>query len=161
MYHQIRSSRALQATLCSTLLVGLAAAGAYAQSAAKEQALSWTAPDPRLQWGPCPPFLPEGCAIAVLHGDPAKANADVFFKVPAKSIIPLHRHTSPERMVLVAGELHVTYNGQKTTVLKPGSYAYGPAKLAHEGSCVSAVPCVLFIAFESPLDAEPVERSKN
>jgi uncharacterized RmlC-like cupin family protein len=59
-------------------------------------------------------------------------------------------------MVLVAGELHVTYDGQKTVVLKPGTYAYGPAKRPHKGACVSASPCVLFIAFESALDAVPV-----
>jgi uncharacterized RmlC-like cupin family protein len=60
---------------------------------------------------------------------------------------------------LVAGELHVTYEGQAKAVLKPGMYAYGPAKLPHEAVCASADPCVLFIAFESPLDAVPVEKS--
>ena len=89
----------------------------------------------------------------MLHGDPAKDNVDVFLKVPAKSTLPLHWHTSAERMILVAGELHVTYEGQEKTVLTAGTYAYGPAKRPHDGVCVSSVPCVLFIAFESPLDA--------
>ena len=35
-----------------------------------------------LQWGPCPPIFPAGCQIAVLHGDPARPNADVFLRVP-------------------------------------------------------------------------------
>jgi glyoxylate utilization-related uncharacterized protein len=60
-------------------------------------------------------------------------------------------------MVLVSGELHVTYDGHKTAVLKPGTYAYGPAKLGHKGECTKAGPCVLFIAFESPVDALPSE----
>ena len=89
----------------------------------------------------------------MLHGDPAQANADVFFKVPASSTIPDHWHTSAERMVLVSGELHVTYEGHPTTVLEPGMYAYGPARLAHRAVCASAAPCVLFIAFEAPVDA--------
>lgn len=129
----------------------------WAEASASEPALAVNAQDPGLQWGPCPPFLPKGCGIAVLHGDPAKDNLDVFFKVPAKSTLPLHWHTSPERMVLVAGELHVTYDGQKKAILKPGTYAYGPAKRTHDGYCASKVPCILFIAFESPLDAVPVE----
>jgi quercetin dioxygenase-like cupin family protein len=129
--------------------------------AAEELAIAWTMGDDRLQWGPCPEFLPQGCQIAVLHGDPGKANADVFFKVPGKSKLPLHWHSSAERMVLVAGELHVTYEGQKTTVLKPGGYAYGPAKLPHSGVCASENPCVLFIAFESPVDAVPVGKSQG
>lgn len=128
-----------------------------ADVSAAEPALAMTFKDTQLKWGPCPPFLPAGCGIAVLHGDPGKANVDVFFKVPAKAVIPMHWHTSPERMVLVAGELHVTYDGQKKTVLKPGTYAYGPARQIHDGYCASKVPCVLFIAFESPLDAMPVE----
>lgn len=144
----------LQLVLLS--LLGLAGP-APGHEQANEQALTWTADDPALKWGPCPPFLPQGCAIAVLHGDPGKDNVDVFLKVPARSILPLHWHTSAERMVLVDGELHVTYDRQKTVILKPGAYAYGPAKKPHEGACASSRPCVLFIAFESPLDAVPVD----
>ena len=138
------------------LSLGLSSPVALAQAPVSEQALTQTADDAQLKWGPCPAFLPKGCAIAVLHGDPAQDNFDVFFKVPARSTIPLHWHTSAERMVLVAGELHVTYDGQKTAILRPGTYGYGPAKRPHDGFCASSDPCVLFIAFESPLDAVPV-----
>jgi quercetin dioxygenase-like cupin family protein len=100
--------------------------------------------------------MPQGCGISVLHGDPAQPNADVFFRVPGKARIPSHWHTSAERMVLVEGEMQVTYKGQATTTLKAGSYAYGPAKLEHEATCTSDGPCVLFIAFEGPVDAHPV-----
>lgn len=147
--------RALSTTLaCGLALVALPAP-VPAHDSAREPALALNADDAKLQWGPCPPFLPKGCAIAVLHGDPAKDNVDVFLKVPGKSVLPLHWHTSAERMVLVAGELHVTYEGQKQAVLKPGTYAYGPAKRPHHGRCASTRECVLFIAFESPLDAVP------
>ena len=159
MCHQPLITRSLQATLL--FLLSFISASAFAEAPVSEQAITQTADDAKLKWGPCPPFLPKGCGIAVLHGDPAKDNVDVFFKVPAKSTIPLHWHTSPERMVLVAGELHVTYDGQKKAVLKPGTYAYGPAKKPHSGYCASKVPCVLFIAFESPLDAVPVESTKK
>ncbi len=143
------------------LIFGITLIGsiAYAQVPAQEEALTRSASDAQLKWGPCPPFLPKGCGIAVLHGDPAKDNVDVFLKVPAKSTIPLHWHTSAERMILVAGELHVTYDGQKKAVLRMGTYAYGPAKRPHKAFCASAVPCVLFIAFESPLDAVSVEKA--
>jgi len=113
--------------------------------------------DTTLQWGPCPEFLPKGCQIAVLNGDPGKPNADLFFKVPGKSTLPKHWHSSAERMVLVAGELRVSYDGQATRVLKAGEYAYGPPKVPHAGECVSRAPCVLFIAFEAPVDAVAVD----
>ena len=137
-------------------VLSLLAVGTFAQMPDQDLAVVRTADDAALKWGPCPPFLPVGCGIAVLHGDPAKDNVDVFLRVPAKSELPSHWHTSAERMLLVAGELHVTYEGQKKVVLKPGTYAYGPAKRSHSGHCASASPCVLFIAFESPLDAVPI-----
>jgi mannose-6-phosphate isomerase-like protein (cupin superfamily) len=116
-----------------------------------------TPDDTQLQWGPCPAFLPQGCQIAVLHGDPGKPNADIFFKVPGKTRIPSHWHSSAERMVLVAGELSVEYEGEKTKIMTPGMYAYGAPKHHHSAECVSAVPCVLFIAFEAPIDAMATE----
>jgi hypothetical protein len=163
MYVRIpfRSSR-IRSTI--SLLAGLLLAGPTSalalvedppEAPATEPALTRTADDARLQWGPCPPFLPEGCALAVLHGDPAKGNADVFLRLPGGSDVPLHWHTSAERMVLVAGELHATYEGQETAVMRPGTYGYGPAKRPHHARCASAEPCVLFIAFEEPVDAVP------
>lgn len=156
---EIPTGRVLPLAMLCLLLAPASMAGAH--EPADEPALAWTADDAKLQWGPCPPFLPQGCAITVLHGDPAKDNVDVFLKVPGKSVLPLHWHTSAERMVLVAGELHVTYDGQDQAVLKPGTYAYGPAKRPHHGRCASADPCVLFIAFESPLDAVPGGKPAN
>ena len=126
-----------------------------------QEAITRTAKDSQLKWGPCPPFLPKGCEIAVLHGDPAKNNADIFLKVPANSVVPRHWHTSAERMVLISGELHVSYDGHKTAMLMAGDYAYGPAKLPHKAECKKAGPCVLFIAFESPVDAVPSEAEEK
>jgi quercetin dioxygenase-like cupin family protein len=146
------------AITCAAAAVGLAAFASPASSegTAAEPAIAKAADDAGLAWGGCPAFLPAGCAIAVLHGDPSKPNVDILFKVPAKSEIAPHTHTSAERMVLVAGEMQVTYEGQPAVRLTPGTYAYGPAGRAHQAACVSDVPCVLFIAFESPLDAMPV-----
>lgn len=121
-----------------------------------EMSVLVTDKDADLQWGPCPPFMPEGCSIAVLHGDPTKRNLDVFFKVSANSDIPNHWHHSAERMILISGELHVTYEGESTQIMKVGSYAYGPSNKPHIAKCVNSGPCVLFIAFEEPLDAFPV-----
>ena len=135
----------------------LVGAWALAQTSAPEQAIARSEQDAELQWGPCPPFMPAGCGLAALHGDPAQANADVFLRLPANTTIPDHWHTSAERMVMVAGELHVNYKGQAKVVLKPGMYAYGPAKLPHSASCAGSAPCILFIAFESAVDAVPTE----
>ncbi len=123
------------------------------QAHASEPAISYAIHDESLEWGPCPDFFPIGCQIAVVHGDPAQPNVDIFFKVPGNYDLPAHWHTSAERMTLLSGKLDVSYKGQATTKLETGMYAYGPAKAVHDGRCVSDEPCVLFIAFEEPLDA--------
>jgi quercetin dioxygenase-like cupin family protein len=123
---------------------------------AGEPAVSVGPDDEGLAWGQCPEFMPKGCTIAVLHGDPAAANADVFFKVPGGAQIPLHRHTSAERMVLISGEMDVSYEGQDTATIRAGDYAYGPPGVPHSASCAPGAPCILFIAFVDPVDALPV-----
>ena len=130
---------------------------AFSSTFAGEPALVITADDDSLQWGPCPDFMPAECEIAVLHGDPAKPNVDILFRVPGDTALPNHWHTSAERMILLSGELHVTYEGQEKSVIEAGSYAYGPAERPHDGFCAEGDPCVLFIAFEAPLDAFPIE----
>jgi quercetin dioxygenase-like cupin family protein len=142
-----KKQRALLPLLTFSLLT------AFSTLTANEPALKYSLDDKALTWGPCPAFIPKGCEIAVLHGDPGQENADIFFKVPADFAIPHHWHTSPERMVLVSGKMKVTYDDQKTETLNVGDYAYGPAKRPHVAYCEKGAPCVLFIAFENPVDA--------
>lgn len=134
---------------------------ALAGTPAQKPAQVFSNNDAQLKWGSCPAFIPKGCEVAVLHRDPWKNNADIFFKVPANLTIPRHWHTSPERIVMVSGQLEITYDGQQPTVLQPGMYAYGPAKLPHKASCVSGDPCILFIAYEGPIDTVPTKSQTN
>ena len=138
---------------------GAAEAAAKPAPAATVRPLVQSASDPALKWGPCPPGMPEGCGIAVLQGDPAKPNADIFLRVPGGSAIPPHAHSSAERMILVSGELEVKYQGAPQAILKATDYAYGPANLPHRANCRSEAACILFIAFEGPVDVMPFEGS--
>ena len=107
-----------------------------------------------LEWVGCPPPIDgEGCHITVLQGDPSKPNSDVLFRLASGASAPRHWHSSAERMIMVSGELHVTYDGEETRVLKAGDYAYGPANKPHDAKCADGEDCVLFIAFEKPVDS--------
>ena len=141
------------------LLLSLVGAFAFAQAPVQEQALTQTADDAALSGAPAHRSYPQAVRSRFCMATRRKTTSTFSSKCAGKSTIPLHWHTSAERMVMVAGELHVTYDGQKTAILKPGTYAYGPAKQPHHGFCASTVPCVLFIAFESPLDAVPIENA--
>ena len=143
------------ALVMACLLVGGVLTGGTV--AADDKAFIRTVDSGELEWGPCPDFMPEGCGLAVLQGDPEQRNADVFFRLQGGTTAPHHTHTSAERMVLISGELHVDYDGQDPVVMRPGTYAYGPAELPHVAACRSDSPCILFIAFEEPVDAIPVE----
>ena len=124
---------------------------------ASETPLVKAATDPALQWGPCPAPLPQGCELAVLHGDPAKPNADVLLRIPGGYVIPPHRHSSAERMILVSGQMEVKYQGAAAATLNAGNYAFGPANLPHRATCMGTAQCQLFIAFEGPVDVVAVE----
>ncbi|MET6990622.1 cupin domain-containing protein [Sediminicola arcticus] len=150
------SSNVAALWLLVLLLYSASSIGQQSNEMATEMALVKSHSDDSLQWGPCPPFMPEGCGIAVLHGDPAKNNLDIFFKVQANSAIPKHWHNSAERMILVSGKLYVTYDGEEEQIINTGSYAFGPATKPHVGRCGDEGPCVIFIAFEEPLDAFPM-----
>lgn len=126
-----------------------------AQTAEMSYAVS--ADSPTLKWNPAPDFFP-GCTFTILHGDIEKPNLDFLFKVEPDTFIMKHTHTSPERMILISGTMEVTYEGEKTQVLKAGSYAYGPAKKPHTAKCLKGDPCVLFIAMVDPFDAVPIEK---
>jgi quercetin dioxygenase-like cupin family protein len=157
---QARSSKAgllmRRMILTTAALAALAMGTGQALAGTVEKAFTRTPDDPAVVWGPCPAFLPKGCRLAVLHGDPAKDNADVLLRVPGGSVLAHHKHTSQERIVLISGEMAVRYDGQPSVRLRPGTYAYGPAGVAHAATCLSKEPCVLFIAFVQPVDAIPV-----
>lgn len=127
---------------------------AMAQGAAEPLAINFA--DPSVKWGSCPPIFSGACEIAVLQGDPSKPNADVVLRVGPGYVLPRHKHTSAERMILLEGELRVKYDGSDAVTLSPSTYAFGPAGLPHEAVCTSSTACTLFIAFEGPVDAEPV-----
>jgi hypothetical protein len=54
--------------------------------------------------------------------------------------------------------MRVTYEGHDPVVLRPGTYARGPAELPHDAYCAAGEECILFIAFEDPIDAMPAEK---
>ena len=120
-------------------------------SAQEESSIAKSFKDSSLEWGGCP--LPMDCNVTVLHGDISKPDSDIFFKMPAGESIPWHSHSSAERMVLVSGKLEIQYEGEDEKIVKPSSYMYGPSNKMHKGKCVSKDPCIIFIAFNKPVDA--------
>mgnify|MGYP000456791861 CR=1 FL=1 len=119
---------------------------------AADKSITTTIDNKDLKWLPAPDFFP-GCSFTILHGDISKPNLDFFFKIEANTEVVNHTHNSPERMILISGDLEVEYEDENPVVLKAGSYAYGPARKPHKANCLDNGPCVLFVARVDPLDA--------
>ncbi|GEM_PF-1115880 len=112
--------------------------------------------DPDIEWIPCFEFMPDDCEMTVIQGNPEGPNADALLKLQPNTTVDEHWHSSTERMILLSGKMEVDYVGQDPVLVEKGSYAYGPAGLAHETHCLDEGECILFIAFEDPVDAIPV-----
>ena len=120
-----------------------------------EVSIAKTIHDKDLKWNPAPDFFP-GCSFTILHGDITQPNLDFFFKIEPNTDVITHTHNSPERMILISGELEVTYENEPTQLLTAGAYAYGPAGKPHKAKCLNKGPCVLFIALVTPFNAVPI-----
>lgn len=146
----------MRTTLAIALIALGTAGGGAAAASDMAKPLAVDISGAAVQWAGCPPIFPGACQMTVVQGDPAKANSDVVLKVGPGTILPRHKHSSAERMILLTGTLTVKYDGAAAVTLNPANYAYGPAGLPHAATCTSAVACTLFIAFEGPVDAELV-----
>lgn len=128
---------------------------AFGQKSTKENSHTVDPNDPNVAWGAAPPAFP-GCSVTILNGDISKPRLDFFFKVEPNREVVRHTHNSAERMILVQGNLEVQYDGEDAVVLKPGMYAYGPAKKPHRAKCLDGDPCILFVGMNEPFSAEPL-----
>lgn len=142
-----------KALLFSLILLGFGYQSYSQAEVSNENSVAINIINGDLEWGDCPDIIPSGCNVTIIHGDPTKPNADAVFKFQPGTDIPEHWHNSAERMILVQGEMTVTYEDEKTKTLKAGHYAYGPSKKPHTAKCTGSEPCLLFVGFEKPVDA--------
>lgn len=140
--------------LCiSLLLFGFSLSAQPEKTDKYEISIAKTIHDSDIVWNPAPDDYP-GCFITFLHGDIAEPNLDFFFRIEPNTEVIYHTHNSAERMILLSGELEVQYEGEKSQILKPGTYAYGPAKKPHRAKCLNSGQCVLFVAMNEPFTVE-------
>jgi ketosteroid isomerase-like protein len=89
-----------------------------------------------LKWGDPPPGLPVNAQIAVLAGDPSKAEPyAVRLKVPAGYKVPPHWHPTDENVTIVSGTLALgmgeKFDPASMQDFPAGGYSVLPAKMNH------------------------------
>ena len=94
-----------------------------------------------LTWGDAPPVLPAGAKMAVVSGDPGKAELfAIRLQLPAGYKIAPHWHPTDEHVTVVSGTFGLgmgdTFGNVKD--LPAGSYALLPADMRHFAKAVTA-----------------------
>jgi ketosteroid isomerase-like protein/quercetin dioxygenase-like cupin family protein len=94
-----------------------------------------------LTWGNAPPVLPAGAKMAVVSGDPGKAELfAIRLQLPAGYNIAPHWHPTDEHVTVLSGTFGLgmgdTFGSVKD--LPSGSYALLPAEMRHFARAVTA-----------------------
>ena len=109
---------------------------ATAQSAPRAAHASSAAARGDLQWGPAPAVFPPGAEIAVLEGDPSKAEPfTVRLRLPNGYKIPPHTHPTVENVTVLSGTFRAgmgtTFDDSKLTDLGRDGFVSVPAEHPH------------------------------
>jgi quercetin dioxygenase-like cupin family protein len=91
---------------------------------------------PALNWGPAPAVFPAGAKMAVLQGDPSKAELfTVRLDMPLGYTIPPHFHPTDEHVTVISGTFLVgmgdTVDRSKMMTLPAGGFVTAGAKMHH------------------------------
>lgn len=99
---------------------------------------------------------PKCMTLAPVHGDPFKSAAVVTVKMTSGCSVPWHWHTAAENLMMVSGKGKAEMKGSPAAMLGAGDYAYLPAKMQHEFTCVAA--CTFFLNLEGAFDIHYVDK---
>lgn len=91
---------------------------------------------PALKWGPAPAVLPAGAKMAVLQGDPGKAEPfTVRLDMPDGYRVAPHFHPTDEYLTIIQGTLLLGMGDKvdraRTTALPAGAFASALANMHH------------------------------
>jgi hypothetical protein len=117
----------------------------FAQEKAKppvtQKPMNLSPDSPSLKWDQC---TIAKCAIAVLHGDPAKEPFDLFARFPAGSPFPKHWHSHDEYLVGIKGKMIINLEDGTVLTIGPGGYGFLPGGMTHWGNCTNDGECVFY-----------------
>lgn len=118
---------------CSTTEASATAPGA---SASRAGAASGATLSQKIEWGPAPAVFPRGAQMAVMQGDPSKAELfTVRLRFPNGYRIAPHTHPTDEHVTVIEGTFRVgmgeKFDADKMIALPVGGFVTAPALHAH------------------------------
>lgn len=103
------------------------------------------------------PNIPKCGTAAVLSGDPSKGPSTLLIKFTGSCAVPWHWHTPNEQLMMASGVGRFQMKDAKPVLLRPGGYAFAPARHVHQFSCAST--CLAFLQSDGPFDLHYVDGS--
>jgi hypothetical protein len=148
-----------------TVLCALALAAMPLAALAQNQMNEHMAVQPNaLKWGPAPPGLPPGAKVAVVSGDPGKAEPYVVrARLPRGYKIMPHTHPTNENVTVLSGTFHITMGdkfdaGKGDTV---GAGGFFTAKQGMQHYAWASSPAVIQIHGMGPFEIKYVNPSDD
>jgi len=124
--------------VCAFVLAALPLA-ALAQTPMQNAMSAHMAVQPNaLKWGPAPPGRPPGAQVAVVAGDPSKAEPYVIrARLPRGYRIMPHTHPTDENVTVLSGVFHIasgdTFDMKKGDMVRAGGFFNAKAGMQHYG----------------------------
>ncbi len=144
--------------LCTFLVILAASIGALrldSQEADDKPIVSVAA---NAKYGPIP-NAPECFTVAVERGDPSKGPSVILARFAPGCVAPFHWHTPSETAMVVSGSLEIQMKGDKSLVTHHGDFAYLPSRHVHRATCLSSVPCIVFLSSGAAFDIHWVDEA--
>jgi quercetin dioxygenase-like cupin family protein len=119
----------MKSNLLTALVLSVAVwpAAAYSQTGGAAMGTAIKTDD--IKWEP----LEGGFEISILYTNPKTEATYLVIRGPGNLHVPKHWHTSNETITVIKGSFVVAHDGSADkTELKPGGFAYMPAKMIHE-----------------------------
>jgi quercetin dioxygenase-like cupin family protein len=132
------------------VLVGASASQAMAKDG---KAVVWPAAE--IKWSEGSAM--KGAKLAVLWGDPKVGAYGALKTIPAGEVLRAHTHTHDQRVIVLAGQVVLTIDGQPSKELGPGSYLFVPGGVKHTAGCKAGAECTYFEEQDGPSDVKFVE----
>lgn len=108
-----------------------------------------------LQWRPVDPNNPSGARMATLWGDPMSGPYGALLRVPAGFELPMHRHSSDERVVVINGaSIHWAegHDRRAAPIMRSGDYLLIPAGVNHASAATAGEECLQLITQDGKFD---------
>jgi quercetin dioxygenase-like cupin family protein len=90
---------------------------------------------------------PPGSESVMLRDDPKTGGMELLVRFPAGHVIAPHSHESNERIIVLEGQLTLRQDTGEIS-LKPGGFAFLPAREVQRLSCSSKTRCTFYLSWD-------------